>query len=384
MRFARLIWLASALLVATGVSIGGELDDITHSIPPGYVPADAEDEKGIWLELEEIERDFNKSALLIRDPQLTGYINEIVCRVAGPYCNDFRVYVVRNPNFNASMTATGMMQIWTGLIVRAESTDEIAAVVGHEIAHYTRLHTLQRLRALKKKMARGVFLDVLTGMPFGQLSAMLGALAFSREQETEADILGVKLLANAGFDPHASYTVWQNVIAEQQAAVAKEEEPGMFAKTHPASEERARYLKSWVEAKYGPPDREQVADEKLLAALNSNYMMLMEDQLDTNRFGRTKELLERHAALGVDPSLVRFFYGEMFRQRGDEGDAELATAAYRHSIEGGNPPPEAYKNLGYLLLKGGERETALESFEIYLELDPDASDRAMIEFYLGE
>ena len=51
------------------------------------------------------------------------------------------------------MTATGMMQIWTGLIVRATSTDEIAAVVGHEIAHYTRLHSLQRFRDLKSKMA---------------------------------------------------------------------------------------------------------------------------------------------------------------------------------------------------------------------------------------
>ena len=233
-------------------------------------------------------------------------------------------------------------------------------------------------------MARGVFVDVLTGMPLGQISAMLSALAFSREQETEADILGLKLLANAGYDPHASYTVWENIIAEQQAAVAKQEEPGMFAKTHPASEDRMRYLKSLVEARYGPPDRQKVADEKLLAVLNDNYMMLMEDQLDTNRFGRTKDLLERHAALGVEPSLVRFFYGEMFRQRGYDGDNELAKAAYRHSIEGGKPPPSAYKNLGYLLLKTGEREAALENFATYLELDPTASDRAMIEFYLGE
>jgi len=383
-RFILIILLAAIALAAGGVSPAGELDNITHRIPPGYVPDDAQDEKGLWLEFEDMERDFNKSALLVRDPGITTYVNEIVCRVAGPYCNDFRVYVVRNPNFNASMSATGMMQVWTGLVVRAGSTDEIAAVIGHEIAHYTRLHSLQKLRDLKKKMAKGVFLDVLTGMPFGQMTAMLSALAFNREQETEADILGVKLLANAGYDPHASYTVWERVMAEEQAAVAKQEEPGMFAKTHPASEDRAKYLKSWVAARYGPPDQQKVADEKLLAILNDNYMMLMEDQLDTNRFGRTKDLLERHAALGVEPSLVRFFYGEMFRQRGDDGDTELAKSAYRHSIEGGNPPPEAYKNLGYLLLKNGEREAAMESFETYLELDPNASDRAMIEFYLED
>ena len=64
--------------------------------------------------LRDAEAALNKSALLVRDPQLVNYVNGIVCRVAGPYCSDFRVYLIRNPGFNASMTATGMMQIWIG------------------------------------------------------------------------------------------------------------------------------------------------------------------------------------------------------------------------------------------------------------------------------
>jgi len=118
--------------------------------------------------------------------------------------------------------------------------------------------------------------------------------------------------------------------------------------------------------------------------MNNHYLFLMEDQIDTNRFGRTEELLKRHAEMGIDPSLVRYFYGEMFRQRGAEGDTELAMAAYRHSIEGGNAPPEAYKNLGYLYLKTDNPASARESFREYLDRDPDASDRAMIEYYLED
>jgi len=388
----RLTLLVTTAIIACGAALAAddEAEELTHKIPPGYVPEEARDEQGLWLELEEAERHLNKSALLIRNDDINAYINEIVCRVAGPYCNDFRVYVIRNPHFNASMTATGMMQIWTGLIMRAGSTDEIAAVVGHEIAHYTRLHSLQRLRDIKKKMAAGTFFDIaviaLSGVDVGvgQMTAMLSALAFSREQETEADLLGVQLLADASYDPHASYTVWEKLLAEEQAAAAKREDPGMFGKTHPEAENRASYLKALVNVRYGMPDQEKVADQKLLNVLNSNYAMLMEDQLDTNRFGRTQDLLERHAELGVDPSLVRYFYGEMFRQRGDEGDRELAKAAYRHSIEGGNAPPEAYKNLGYLLLKDGDTDAARINFRTYLELHPDASDRAMIEFYLEE
>ena len=365
-------------------------NELTHRIPPGYQPEEADDERGLWNEMKEYERSLGKSALLVHDSEINAYIDDIVCRVAAAYCGDFRVYIIRNSNFNASMAATGMMQIWTGLITRASSTDEIAAVVGHEIAHYTLLHSLENLRALRKKMATGSVFDLVviatTGVSsqIGQMTAVLSALAFNREQETEADLLGATLLANASYDPHASYRVWKKIIEEEEAAAVKQEDHGVFAKTHPASEDRARYLESWVTARYGEPDQELVADEAFLRILNKYYMMLMEDQLATNRFGRTRELLERHASVGVEPSLVRYFYGEMFRQRGEEGDAELAVAAYRHSIEGGSPPSKAYSNLGYLLLKQGDTDAARDSFRTYLEVDPDASDRAMIEFYLEE
>jgi predicted Zn-dependent protease len=364
--------------------------DADHKIPPGYQPEESRDEQGLWLEIEEYELALNQSALLVRNPDLNNYVQQVVCRVAGDYCNDFRVYLVRNPSFNASMTATGMMQIWTGLLVRVSSTDELAAVIGHEIAHYTRLHTLERLRKLKASAMSGSLFDiglsVLTGYSssIGQASAMLGVLAFSREQESEADFLGARMVAEARLDPHASYGVWEKVIAEEKAAVAKRREPGMFAKTHPDAEDRAGKLKTWVTAKYGPADREAATDETLLDILDRHYLLLMEDQIDTNRFGRTEELLQRHTQMGINASLVHYFYGEMFRQRGAAGDRDLAMAAYRHSIEGGAAPPDAYKNLGYLYLKADNLASAQESFREYLEQNPGASDRAMIEFYLEE
>ena len=385
--------LSKKLIVISVLCASAVLADdvaLDHQIPPGYVPDEARDERGLWMEIEEMESSLNKSALLVRDPDINNYVTEVVCRVAADYCNDFRVYVIRNPGFNASMTATGMMQIWTGLIVRASSTDEIAAVVGHEIAHYTLLHSLERMRGIKKKMVAGSVFDfavvIATGVstPVGQLTAMMSVLAFNRDQETEADLLGTRLVAEAAYDPHASYQVWRRIIDEEEAAAVKREKPSVFAKTHPASELRASYLESMVISRYGPPDAEQVADEKLLAILNNHYMFFMEDQLDTNRFGRTEELLERHRAIGVKPSLVYFFYGEMFRQRDGEGDEQLAMDAYRHSIEAGAAPADVYKNLGYLHLKEGDNEAAQLQFRQYLEIDPAADDRAMIEFYLEE
>ena len=383
--------LTIALLLACAAPVVFAVDeDLDHLIPPGYEPEDVQDEQGLWMEIEEYERSLNKSALLIREPDIVNYVNEVVCRVAGDYCSDFRVYVVRNPGFNASMTATGMMQIWTGLILRASSTDELAAVIGHEIAHYTRLHTLSRFRSMKRNAAAGSIFDmglaVLTGIstPTGQMVAALGVLSFNREQEQEADILGARLMQEAGLDPHASYAVWQGLIQEEQAAAVKRREPGMFSKTHPDAEDRARELEEFVTARYGPQQLPPMQDDPLIRIIEKHYLLLMEDQIDTNRFGRTEEMLHRHSALGINSGLVLYFLGENYRQRGQDGDRVLAMAAYKQSIQTGDAPPEAYKNLGYLQLKNDNTRAAQESFRHYLALKPNASDRAMIEFYLEE
>ena len=74
----------------------------------------------------------------------------------------------------------------------------------------------------------------------------------------------------------------------------------------------------------------------------------------------------------------------MYRQRGAAGDIELAINAYKMATEQELVPPEAWKNLGYLYLKQKNMPEAQASFRQYLAADPEASDRAMIEFYLEE
>jgi tetratricopeptide (TPR) repeat protein len=110
----------------------------------------------------------------------------------------------------------------------------------------------------------------------------------------------------------------------------------------------------------------------------------MEDQLDTNRFGRTEAILLKHKEIGVAQNLIHFFYGEMYRQRNGEGDTKLAKEAYKRAVQGEIPVADAYLNLGYMYLKEKNPSRAKQNFTQYLELKPDADDRAMIEFYLQE
>jgi predicted Zn-dependent protease len=377
------------LILTSGAILAVEFDSEPR-IPPGYQPVDANTEKGIWIELDDYERQIRNSALLVRDKEINSYVRNAACRVAGDYCNDLRVYIIRNPHFNASMTANGVMQVWTGLLVRVSGEDELAAILGHELAHYTQLHTLERMRSLKNSMNAGTIFDfglaLLTGvsLPAGQFAAVLNVLAFSREQEQEADLLGIKFMAEAGYDPSASIRVWQTVIEEEENAAVKSREPGIFSKTHPGADERVEMLESFVREHYLNLTPDPAGQQKHVDILNRYYMMLMEDQLDTNRYGRTEAILRDHQAIGVDGNLINFFRGEMYRQRNLEGDFEKAKKSYKLATQGDKPVTEAYRNLGYIHLKERSLPEARHYFRKFLEVQPEADDRAMIEYYLQE
>lgn len=379
----------SFLLFTCGVIVAVELD-IEPRIPPGYQPVDANTEKGIWIELHDYEMEIRNSALLVTDKVINQYVKNAACRVAGDYCNDLRIYIIRNPYFNASMTANGVMQVWTGLLVRVSTEDELAAILGHELAHYTQLHTLERMRSLNNSMSTGAIFDLglamLTGVsvPVGQFAAVLNVLAFSRDQEQEADLLGLKFMAEAGYAPSAAVRVWKTVIEEEENAAVKSREPGIFSKTHPGADERVEILESIVRQQYTNLKPDPAGQRKHIDMLNRYYMMLMEDQLDTNRYGRTEAILQTHQAIGVDSNLINFFWGEMYRQRNLEGDFDKAKKSYELATQGDRPVADAYRNLGYIHLKEGSLPEAKHYFRKFLEIQPDADDRAMIEFYLQE
>src|SRR5882672_2192505 len=112
----------------------------------------------------------------------------------------------------------GKIAVYTGLIEKLKITDdELAAVMGHEISHALREHARERMG---RQVATGVGLSVVeifTGIPLGDLGQTLAQSMFvlpnSRENEQEADRIGVELAARAGYDPHAAVTLWTKMAS---------------------------------------------------------------------------------------------------------------------------------------------------------------------------
>ena len=159
----------------------------------------------------------------------------------------WEVNVIKSDELNANCGPGGKIIVYTGLIDQLKLTDaEIAAVVGHEIAHALREHSREAMsKAYGVEMARQGA-GALFGL--GQSSMALAdtvvnyamTLPNSRSNENEADLIGLELSARAGYDPNAAITLWNKMSKASEGA------PPEFMSTHPASESRIASLQAAI------------------------------------------------------------------------------------------------------------------------------------------
>jgi Zn-dependent protease with chaperone function len=375
------IGLATVLLTAVvGCTAAPKAD-----LQPGAVPAPDSVEAGLWMVMERAETRLKTSGRVVPDPALQGYVHDIVCRLAADHCNDLRTYVLRQPGFNASMAPNGFMSVWTGLLLRCEDEDQLASVIGHEVAHYVRRHSLQRWEAMRDSLAAAQVFGVVTaglGVPLGGF-AVLGAYghvqSYSRDQEREADSLGFTFMTTAAYDPHQAPKIWENLIAEMEAA--EDEAPDPFFASHPPSEERMATLREMATASDGPVIKSNGRFHELVIPHRAAWL---EDEVDLGRYAEIQVLLDRLKRSGQTPGVVWYYQGEILRRDVEVEDKGEAIAAYRKALDFDDVPAAAYRGLGLLLAKQGDSEGARSAYQSYLAKSPDADDHAIIRYYLKE
>lgn len=356
---------------------------------PGERPAKDTDEAGLWMQVDRVEQQVATSGALITDPALNTYIRDLTCKIAGDYCGDIRVYIVRLPHFNATMSPNGMMNVYSGLLLRAQNEAQLATVLGHEIGHYLRRHSAQRLEDLVNKAAGLAAFQLFTialGVPtVGSIAAIAtgGSLAaFNRDNEREADGYGLLLMGRAGYSPHEAAQVWKNLQREYENSDRNKNRPIFYA-SHPADEERATVLEELaavVPVEGGDP---KLNTEQYRAAIQPHRFGFLEDELGKRDPDTFEALLDMLIEDGFDVGTLHYFKGEMFRVRGDDGDAEKALAEFEKAEEFGAVPAELFRAKGLILNRSGKKDEAKTAFAEYLRRAPDAKDKEMIKFMIS-
>ena len=325
----------------------------------------------------QFRREIKKHLKLLNHPEVDRYVDQVGHRVLsamGPLPFDYRFFVVEEHQLNAFAVPGGAVYFYTGLIDRAKSTGELAGVMGHEIIHIKDKHMarlsgpdpLSLLALVAMILARGGAGAQAAGAIAQGLSATR-QFAYTRQLELEADTLGVRYMAQAGYDPAAAVSFLKTM--DQQRFLNPIQAP-TYLLTHPLTPERIANM------------------ERVVRSLNVDRPRM--EAADPLKRIQTFIRLERNEGAAVVAE-----YGKVIKQTPENAEARHLLAIAQHHGGQTAPARENYekaraldpkrpgldRDLARLYTQTGEFNLAHEALERAMRAEP----REPLNFlYLGE
>ena len=225
-------------------------------------------ERAIVIESQKAWEQMKTSLPVSRDLSKRTQVNciakRIIKQLEEPFVDeDWEIEVFENPGVNAFAMPGGKLGVYTGLFSVASNQDELATVIGHEIAHVTEKHSYERAkREMRTRVGTTIGMAVIAGNmanrqitsqadiyemnnqinavnTMSQILSTYGLnLPFNRKQESDADKTGLRLMAEAGFNPFASLSLWKKMQEDSNRPNLE------FVSSHPSSENRIKGLSS--------------------------------------------------------------------------------------------------------------------------------------------
>ena len=333
----------------------------------------------------EVMRAVTRQLDLIRDPFVVGYVNKIGRNILSnmpsqPF--NYRFYVVKQHVYNAFATPAGHIFINSGLLIALENEEELAGILAHEIAHVVSRHISQRIdRSPKINLATlaGIAAGILIGsggsaelgnaVMVGSMAAGQSAsLAFSREDELQADQLAFNYLDNAGYSSMGLLTSLQKLRSKQW--FGSNQVPA-YLMTHPASEERMGNIDTHVANNPLPEKNRRPVDE--------NAFRFVQATLSGKYSDADTALAAFDSQLKTLPGDTIALYGKALALA-QMGDYPNSVIYLKKALEKDALNPVMLKELGRIYFLEGQFPKALQALEGSVGLAPEDSEGL---FYLS-
>ena len=348
---------------------------------------------GLSLTVKE-EEDLSRQVLhsvnaqfeFIDDPVVVEYVNKIGGQVASYFPEQlfpYRFYVLNVDVYNAFAIPGGHIFIYSGLLAAMENEDELAGILGHEIAHVYCRHISQSIERSKKlQMAgiAGIAAGVLLGMTAGgevgsavtqgSMAATQSAmLAYTRENEIQADQLGLKYLDEAGYSGEGLLTILKKMRGKNWFNT---DQIPTYLMTHPAIDDRIAYIDSWLEIMSKTSKPKPAIDSE---AFNRVHMKIVAQYSDEKTV-----LANSTAAVSEHPDdpMARYQYGLILARVGqrDEAIGQLKMALEKRAFD-----PYILNDLGRIYFLEGHYQQALSILESVNSMIPDDAECLL---YMGQ
>jgi predicted Zn-dependent protease len=370
----------------------------TGCVKPQAVPVDealraSEDEQKLWRRSEKEQEELDSSGLLYRDYELENYLNRIAKKLqANSIAPDFRfqIRMLKDPNLNAFAFPNGVIYLHTGILSRMDNEAQLAALLSHEMTHCTHRHSLRVIRSISDRPAYlAAIQETLAKISMvqevarvlGVTGSMAAVTGYTRELETEADLVGLDLMAKANYDARETLKLFDHLKQEIEAEGDKE--PFFFG-THPNVEQRIVNASKWLAERTSETDKKIKNTEEFQRKIQEVVLTNVRLDLSLGRFEIARKTVEKYLRTRPDDARAYFLYGEILRQRDRPDDAKTAADYFRKSIALDPCLPDPHKAMGLILYKEGEKHLAKKYFESCLRLSPNDADSAYIRKYLKD
>jgi beta-barrel assembly-enhancing protease len=377
-------------------------------LKPYVSPASASEQQALAAANADLEALIARKHLLYGNASLDRYMQTVAERLLAVDQTDpgsVQVRVIKLADANAFALSNGSIYLTTALLVTLDDEAQLAAVLGHELTHYTNYHALLGLRQENHEeiLARieGALIDsvmavvsahygaVYNGQPVFTLEDMeiwarASITGYSRKLEREADDGGIRRMIAAGYDPSGALAALEH-LAGQSAPAASAAQIPLYA-SHPRIAQRLASYRDLLAGELaraaGVGERRPEEYRAQLGQLPLDAVALL---IEENKLDRAEQLLAAEIAR-TDTGRAEFLKGEIWRKRVPQTDATVrgALAAYERAVTLTDAPLSAYRQAGILHRKRGESEAAALAFQSYLEHAPNAVDAPLVRIFLDE
>ncbi len=277
-----------------------------------------------------------------------------------------KVRIFYSTKLNAFVLPNGSIYPSLGLIAKAQNEAQIASVLAHEGAHFLQNHSLLKRQVFKNAK-----------IVFGIRNAIKDLSNYSRELELEADKISFERMRNVGYDTNQAIELFQ--MLEDEADKSGLKSNSKFD-SHPALVDRINHFKELGKNN----QKGEISQERFHKATALLKLDVLKLDLSMYRYKNVLTALENAKRISSYPPEAWFYLGEAYRQRGSQGDNELAVKAYREAITKLPEFAPAYRALAVHHLKKMQYQDSENYFAKYLNCEPNAQDRAYVLKYINE
>ena len=380
-------------------------DDRSIELKSGTVmPAGYEGEEAQFMAAAEKEiGDVRKQLKKVNDPELQAYVDRVgrslVPKWVDPKQTNFTFTLVADPSLNAFAMPDGTVVVHSGLVAALENEAQLAAVLGHEIAHVTHRHSYSGYKDQQSKQGLFGLGSLIAGAVIGTKNPGVASLiagtgsqialgaavnGYGRKLEDQADEVGLYYMVEAGYDYMEAPEVWRQFgkYTKDQDKVSN-----WFFSDHSTHAARIKNLTRAINLDYRnsvPRDKLRTSEaehQKAVAQLSQQNAMA---NFEGKNFAQAARGLQSAVDRNPDDAMAHYNLGRVLWAQGGERNAQQVMDAFATAVKLDPTMAAPWRDAGVVFYEMRDVNRAGKAFNRYLQLSPDAPDAPQIRAFLEQ